>query len=144
MEDPAPLHFRVRQHVHWKVGGCGHLTCRIQPRVRAHDHVATALPSGFVQGAALEVQDLVQWISDALRKLEAPRPPALGSPTLQRLGTESPSEVRSAGDIRDVIGQALGGEGATTTVEGRERFGVTARHPRELRSDPQQMPATPK
>jgi Cu(I)/Ag(I) efflux system membrane protein CusA/SilA len=27
----------------------------------------------------------------------------------------------------------------TTTVEGRERFGVTVRYPRELRSDPQQI-----
>jgi Cu(I)/Ag(I) efflux system membrane protein CusA/SilA len=35
--------------------------------------------------------------------------------------------------------QALGGEMVTTTVEGRERFGVTVRYPRELRSDPQQI-----
>ncbi len=34
---------------------------------------------------------------------------------------------------------ALGGEMVTTTVEGRERFGVTVRYPRELRSDPQQI-----
>lgn len=43
------------------------------------------------------------------------------------------------GDLQDVIGQALGGEMVTTTVEGRERFGVTVRYPRELRSDPQQI-----
>lgn len=41
------------------------------------------------------------------------------------------------GELQDVIGQALGGEMVTTTVEGRERFGVTVRYPRELRSDPQ-------
>ncbi|MCK7475944.1 MAG: hypothetical protein MZV49_26125 [Rhodopseudomonas palustris] len=32
---------------------------------------------------------------------------------------------------------ALGGEMVTTTVEGRERFGVIVRYPRELRDDPQ-------
>jgi Cu(I)/Ag(I) efflux system membrane protein CusA/SilA len=45
----------------------------------------------------------------------------------------------SVGDLQDVIGTALGGETVTTTVEGRERFGVTVRYPRELRSDPQQI-----
>lgn len=40
------------------------------------------------------------------------------------------------GDLQDVIGSALGGEMITTTVEGRERFGVITRYPRELRSDP--------
>ena len=43
------------------------------------------------------------------------------------------------GDLQDVIGTALGGEMVTTTVEGRERFGVTVRYPRELRSNPQQI-----
>ena len=43
------------------------------------------------------------------------------------------------GDLLDVVGAALGGEMVTTTVEGRERFGVTVRYPRELRSDPQQI-----
>jgi Cu(I)/Ag(I) efflux system membrane protein CusA/SilA len=37
----------------------------------------------------------------------------------------------------DVVAAALGGEMVTTTVEGRERFGVTVRYPRDLRSDPQ-------
>ncbi|MCA0184446.1 MAG: efflux RND transporter permease subunit [Proteobacteria bacterium] len=45
----------------------------------------------------------------------------------------------AVGDLQDVIGSALGGEMVTTTVEGRERFGVTVRYPRELRSDPQQI-----
>jgi Cu(I)/Ag(I) efflux system membrane protein CusA/SilA len=40
-----------------------------------------------------------------------------------------------------VIGTALGGEMVTTTVEGRERFGVIVRYPRELRSDPQRIAA---
>ena len=45
----------------------------------------------------------------------------------------------AVGDVQEVIGQALGGEMVTTTVEGRERFGVSVRYPRELRSDPQQI-----
>ncbi len=45
----------------------------------------------------------------------------------------------AVGDLLDVIGTALGGDIVTTTVEGRERYGVTVRYPRELRSDPQQI-----
>ena len=45
----------------------------------------------------------------------------------------------AVGDLQDVIGTALGGEMVTTTVEGRERYGVTVRYPRELRSNPQQI-----
>src|SRR5512133_2474029 len=45
----------------------------------------------------------------------------------------------AVGDLLDVVGTALGGEMVTTTVEGRERFGVQVRYPRELRSDPQQI-----
>ncbi len=41
------------------------------------------------------------------------------------------------GDVQDVIAAALGGEMITTTVEGRERFGVAVRYPRDYRSDPQ-------
>ncbi len=43
------------------------------------------------------------------------------------------------GELQDVIGAALGGEMVTTTVEGRERYGVAVRYPRELRGDPQQI-----
>ncbi|HEY5634231.1 MAG TPA: efflux RND transporter permease subunit [Burkholderiaceae bacterium] len=43
------------------------------------------------------------------------------------------------GDLQDVIGTALGGEMVATTVEGRERFGVIVRYPRELRADVQQI-----
>jgi copper/silver efflux system protein len=45
----------------------------------------------------------------------------------------------AVGDVLDVIGTALGGEMVSTTVEGRERFGVTVRYPRELRSSPEQI-----
>ena len=40
------------------------------------------------------------------------------------------------GDVQDVIATALGGETVTTTVEGRERYGVNIRYPRDLRSNP--------
>ncbi|WP_448955503.1 efflux RND transporter permease subunit [Labrys neptuniae] len=42
----------------------------------------------------------------------------------------------AVGDIQDVIATALGGETVTTTVEGRERYGVNIRYPRDLRSNP--------
>ncbi len=45
----------------------------------------------------------------------------------------------TVGEVMDVVAAALGGEMVTTTVEGRERFGVTVRYPRELRGDPQQI-----
>jgi copper/silver efflux system protein len=41
------------------------------------------------------------------------------------------------GDVQDVIATALGGEAITTTVEGRERYTVNIRYPRDLRSNPQ-------
>jgi Cu(I)/Ag(I) efflux system membrane protein CusA/SilA len=40
-------------------------------------------------------------------------------------------------DVQDVISTALGAEAVTTTVEGRERYTVSIRYPRDLRSDPQ-------
>jgi len=41
------------------------------------------------------------------------------------------------GDVQNVVATALGAETVTTTVEGRERYAVNIRYPRELRSDPQ-------
>ncbi len=43
------------------------------------------------------------------------------------------------GEVQDVIATALGGELVTTTVEGRERFGVIVRYPRDLRSSPDKI-----
>jgi copper/silver efflux system protein len=40
------------------------------------------------------------------------------------------------GDVQDVVATALGGQVVTTTVEGRERYGVNIRYPRDLRSNP--------
>ena len=45
----------------------------------------------------------------------------------------------SIGDVQDVISMALGSEVITSTVEGRERYGVAIRYPRALRSDPQSI-----
>ncbi|MCC7081910.1 MAG: efflux RND transporter permease subunit [Burkholderiales bacterium] len=45
----------------------------------------------------------------------------------------------NVGDVQGVISTALGGELVTTTVEGRERFGVIVRYPRELRSNPERI-----
>ncbi|AZN71496.1 efflux RND transporter permease subunit [Georhizobium profundi] len=42
----------------------------------------------------------------------------------------------SVTDVQDVISMALGAQVVTSTVEGRERYGVSIRYPRALRSDP--------
>lgn len=41
------------------------------------------------------------------------------------------------GDVQQVVASALGAETVTTTVEGRERYAVSVRYPRDVRSDPQ-------
>jgi Cu(I)/Ag(I) efflux system membrane protein CusA/SilA len=43
------------------------------------------------------------------------------------------------GDVQQVIASAIGAELVTTTVEGRERYAVTLRYPRDVRSDPETM-----
>ena len=40
-------------------------------------------------------------------------------------------------DVQNLVATALGAEAVTTTVEGRERYTVSIRYPRDLRSDPQ-------
>jgi Cu(I)/Ag(I) efflux system membrane protein CusA/SilA len=45
------------------------------------------------------------------------------------------------GDLQEVIATALGGEMVSTAVEGRERFGISVRYPRDLRDDPQKIAA---
>ena len=42
-------------------------------------------------------------------------------------------------DVQNSIAMALGGEALTTTVEGRERYAVNMRYPRDLRSSPQSI-----
>lgn len=41
------------------------------------------------------------------------------------------------GNLQDTIAMALGGEAVTTTVEGRERYTVNVRYPRDLRDAPE-------
>ncbi len=41
------------------------------------------------------------------------------------------------GDLQSIVSMALGAEPVTTTVEGRERYTVSIRYPRDFRSDPQ-------
>ncbi|NOU21336.1 MAG: efflux RND transporter permease subunit [Methyloglobulus sp.] len=41
------------------------------------------------------------------------------------------------GDVQDLIATAIGGETVSTMVEGRERFAIIVRYPRELRDNPQ-------
>jgi len=45
----------------------------------------------------------------------------------------------TVGELMDTVATALGGETITTTVEGRNRFGVIVRYPRDARSDPQRI-----
>lgn len=41
------------------------------------------------------------------------------------------------GDMQSVVAAAIGGEAVTTVVQGRERYTVNVRYPRDFRSDPQ-------
>jgi Cu(I)/Ag(I) efflux system membrane protein CusA/SilA len=43
------------------------------------------------------------------------------------------------GDVQSVIATALGAEPVTTTVEGRERYAVSIRYPRDYRSTPEEI-----
>ena len=42
-------------------------------------------------------------------------------------------------DVQEIISSAIGGENVTTTVEGRGRYPVNVRYPRELRNDPESI-----
>jgi copper/silver efflux system protein len=44
-------------------------------------------------------------------------------------------------DLQQAVASALGGAAVTTTVEGRERYTVNVRYPRDLRSDPRSIAA---
>ena len=45
----------------------------------------------------------------------------------------------SIGDVQQTIAIAVGAEPVTTTIEGRERYSVVLRYPRDVRSDPETM-----
>jgi len=46
-------------------------------------------------------------------------------------------------DVQAVVAGAIGGENVTETIEGRARFPVNLRYPRELRDTPQQLASLP-
>jgi Cu(I)/Ag(I) efflux system membrane protein CusA/SilA len=45
----------------------------------------------------------------------------------------------TVGDVQDIIETAIGGKNITWTVEGRERYAVNLRYPRELRDDMEKL-----
>ncbi len=49
----------------------------------------------------------------------------------------------TVGDVQDVIETAIGGKSITWTVEGRERYSVILRYPRELRDEVEKLKALP-
>lgn len=96
----------------------------------------------------------LEQIEQAARRIEAVvrKVPGTSSVYAERLSgghyldiTPDPSQLAryglAVGDVQGVIASALGGERVTTTVEGRERFGVIVRYPRELRDTPERIAA---
>ena len=45
----------------------------------------------------------------------------------------------SVADLQDVVMGAIGGETVATVIQGRERYSINVRYPRELRSDPEAL-----
>jgi Cu(I)/Ag(I) efflux system membrane protein CusA/SilA len=85
-----------------------------------------------IERLALEVEDVVRKIPGAL------------NPYAERVGNKPYLEINidrnevarhgiKVGDVQSLIMTALGGMNITTTVEGRERYPVRVRYPRELR-----------
>src|SRR2546430_11328724 len=65
-----------------------------------------------------------------------PRSTLFPYPTLFRSRTQLARYGLMVGDLQNLIAMALGAEPVTTTVEGRERYTVSIRYPRDYRSDP--------
>lgn len=66
---------------------------------------------------------------------------AVGAPYLEiKLNRQQMARYGiTVADLQEVIGAAVGGMPLTTTVEGRERFPVRLRYPRELRENPDEL-----
>jgi Cu(I)/Ag(I) efflux system membrane protein CusA/SilA len=109
------------------------------------DMLATGIrtPVGVkVLGPKLEVLDTVsREVETAVKSVRGTR-----SAYAERLMTGYFLDIRpnrteiaryglSMDDVQTVVGSALGGMTLTTTVEGRERYSVNVRYPREYRSD---------
>ena len=106
-------------------------------------------PMGLkIQGPDLEtIEEFGLQVSDLLRNVEGIKPPSVfadrivGKPylTIRLLREEIARYGLSIQDVQMNIEVAVGGVPQTTTVEGRERYSVRVRYPRELRTDPQFM-----
>jgi Cu(I)/Ag(I) efflux system membrane protein CusA/SilA len=66
---------------------------------------------------------------------------AAGAPYIEiRLNRQNMARYGiTVADLQEVISAAVGGMALTATVEGRERFAVRLRYPRELRDDPEAL-----
>jgi Cu(I)/Ag(I) efflux system membrane protein CusA/SilA len=66
---------------------------------------------------------------------------AVGAPYIEiRLNREAIARYgMTINEVQDVLQSAVGGMTLTTTVEGRERFPVRLRYPRELRTTPEEL-----
>jgi Cu(I)/Ag(I) efflux system membrane protein CusA/SilA len=123
-------------------GVANSFTMPIKARI---DMLATGIrtPVGVkVLGPKLEVLDTVsRQVEQAVKGVKGTR-----SAYAERLMTGYFLDIRpkreeiaryglSMDDVQSVIASALGGMTLTTTIEGRERYSVNVRYPRELRSD---------
>lgn len=104
-------------------------------------------PMGIkIYGSDLEtIQDFGFQLADVLREVPAVKTETvfadriIGKPYLQ-LDIDRREIARyglSIQQVQDLISMAVGGVVATTTVEGRERYNVRVRYPRELRNNPE-------
>ncbi|MDR2388227.1 MAG: efflux RND transporter permease subunit [Tannerellaceae bacterium] len=124
---------------------------RLQPIAARLVMLSTGMRSSLglkVTAPDLErVEQAGQALEAALREVPSILPStvfydrAVGAPYLEiRLKRREMARhgIRVA-DLQDVLGAAVGGMKLTSTVEGRERFPVRLRYPRELRNDPEAL-----
>jgi copper/silver efflux system protein len=93
-----------------------------------------------IENAALALQTLLRQVPGVEpATVNAER--VVGKPYLE-IAIDREAAARyglSVVDVQNTIAMAVGGMEATTTVEGRERYNVRVRYPRELRADPEQI-----
>jgi copper/silver efflux system protein len=93
-----------------------------------------------IEQTAVELQALLRQVpSVEAATVNAER--VVGKPYLE-IAIDREAAARyglSVVDVQNTIAMAVGGMEATTTVEGRERYNVRVRYPRELRADPEQI-----
>ncbi len=93
-----------------------------------------------IQAFGMELEDLLKEVPSVKSEaVFADR--VVGKPYLE-IDIKRPAIARyglSIEDVQQTIETAIGGMEITTTVEGRERFPVRVRYPRELRDDPESV-----